>query len=61
MKTQVTIDDKLLSDARKASKIRDTDELIDEALRGYVRHMEVVAAIERLGGSVPDAELIERP
>jgi Arc/MetJ family transcription regulator len=55
MRTTLTVDDKLLADARALSGIQETSALIREALTLYIQR-ESARRLARLGGSQPDFE-----
>jgi len=55
MRTTLTIDDKLLADARDFSGIEDTPSLVREALKSLIER-EAARRLARLGGSAPDFE-----
>jgi Arc/MetJ family transcription regulator len=53
MRTTVTIDDKLLADAKELSGIQETSALVKQALRQLV-HREASRQLAAMGGSAPD-------
>lgn len=53
MRTTVTLDDKLLADAKELTGITETTAVIREALRSIV-HREASRRLAKLGGSEPD-------
>jgi Arc/MetJ family transcription regulator len=59
MRTTVTIDDKLLAEAREYTGIDETPKLIRKALESLVQR-EAARRIMRLGGSEPGLEYIPR-
>ncbi len=59
MRTTVTIDNKLLEDAKEFSGIEETSEVIRHALKRLVEH-EAAMRLARLGGSDPDAWVAPR-
>lgn len=54
MRTTVTIDDKLLADAKEFAGIEETSAVIKEALRIYVS-LEAGRRLALMGGSDPNA------
>lgn len=59
MRTTVTIDDKLLEDARAYTGIGETSALVREALRSLIAR-EAGRRLIAMGGSDPDAKDIPR-
>jgi len=59
MRTTVTLDDKLLEDARELSGVSETGPLIKAALEALIQR-EAALRLARLGGSAPDMEDIPR-
>jgi Arc/MetJ family transcription regulator len=55
MRTTVTIDDKLLADAKEFTGVRETPTLVRMALEALVQR-EAARRLARLGGSDPDAK-----
>ncbi|WP_267425872.1 type II toxin-antitoxin system VapB family antitoxin [Methylobacterium sp. GC_Met_2] len=54
MRTTITLDDKLVEDARRFTDIRNTSNLVHEALRALIQR-EVSRRINLLSGSDPKA------
>ena len=59
MRTTITIDDRLLEDARELTGQKDTGPLIRAALEALVQR-EAALRLARLGGSEPELEEIPR-
>jgi Arc/MetJ family transcription regulator len=59
MRTTVTIDDELLTTAKRYANIEETSALIREALTSYVQ-LEAGRRLARLGGSDPNAKAAPR-
>ncbi|MDM0003041.1 type II toxin-antitoxin system VapB family antitoxin [Variovorax sp. J22P240] len=59
MRTTVTLDDELLSQARTFTGIRENSALIQEALRTLVQR-EAALRLARLGGSAPNLKAAPR-
>lgn len=59
MRTTVTIDDKLLSDARELTGIHETSRLMREALKLLLAR-EAGRRLAAMGGSQPDLEYVPR-
>lgn len=55
MRTTVTIDDKLLEDAKEYTGVRETPTLVRIALEALVQR-EAARRLARLGGTDPDAK-----
>jgi Arc/MetJ family transcription regulator len=53
MRTTLTMDDELLSDAREATGLTETSAIVREALKALVER-EAARALARLGGTEPD-------
>ena len=59
MRTTVTIDDKLLADAKELTGITETSRLVREALKLLVAR-EAGRRLAAMGGSQPDLEYVPR-
>jgi len=59
MRTTVTLDDELLSQARTFTGIQENSALIQQALRSLVQR-EAARRLARLGGSAPHLEAAPR-
>ena len=59
MRTTVTIDDKLLSDAKELTGIMETSRLMGEALKLLLAR-EAGRRLAAMGGSQPDLEYVPR-
>ena len=59
MRTTVTIDDKLLSDAKELTGIQETSRLMREALEVLLAR-EAGRRLAAMGGSQPDLEYVPR-
>jgi Arc/MetJ family transcription regulator len=59
MRTTVTLDDELLSQARTFTGIQENSALIQQALRTLVQR-EAARRLARLGGSAPNLEAAPR-
>jgi hypothetical protein len=55
MNTTVVVDGKLLDQAREYSDAAENSELVQEALKAFIRR-EAARHLADLGGSMPDAE-----
>ncbi len=55
MRSTVTLDDRLLTEARELTGIRERSALLREALAALI-HLESSRRLARLGGSDPEAE-----
>ncbi|MGY5806411.1 type II toxin-antitoxin system VapB family antitoxin [Rhizobium sp. LEGMi198b] len=53
MRTTVTIDDKLLADAREVTELAETSAIVREALKALIER-EAARTLIRLGGTEPD-------
>ncbi|MDL2402330.1 type II toxin-antitoxin system VapB family antitoxin [Rhizobium mayense] len=53
MRTTVTIDDKLLADAREVTEMAETSAIVREALKALIER-EAFRTLIRLGGTEPD-------
>jgi len=59
MRTTVTLDDKLLEDARKLSGVQETGPLLKAALQALI-YRESALRLARLGGTQPNLKDIPR-
>ncbi|MGD9739766.1 MAG: type II toxin-antitoxin system VapB family antitoxin [Bauldia sp.] len=59
MRTTVTIDDRLVDDAREYTGIQENSALLNAALKALIER-EAAHRLARLGGSDPDATLPPR-
>ena len=59
MRTTVTLDDKLLADAKELTGIQETPALVRAALTSLVQR-EAARALSRLGGTMPGLKKIPR-
>jgi Arc/MetJ family transcription regulator len=59
MRTTVTLDDKLLEDARWLTGIEGTSELVNAGLKALVER-EAARRLARMGGTMPDLQPIPR-
>ncbi len=59
MRTTVTLEDKLVSEAQAYTGIQEKSALLREALKALVQR-EAAQRLRRLGGSAPDAQYIPR-
>ena len=59
MRTAVTIDDNLLAEARRLTGLKETTDLMREALRALIER-ESARRLARLGGSEPQLREIPR-
>jgi Arc/MetJ family transcription regulator len=59
MRTTVTIDDKLLADAKEYTGVRETPTLVRMALEALVQR-EAARRLARLGGTEPDLTIPPR-
>ncbi|MEH2475263.1 Arc/MetJ family transcription regulator [Nitrobacteraceae bacterium AZCC 2161] len=55
MNTTVVVDGELLNKAREYSSLQENSELVQEALRVFIRR-EAARRLAELGGTMPDAE-----
>lgn len=59
MRTTLTLDDDLLTEAQRLSGLQDRKRLIDEALKALIER-ESAKRLARLGGSEPHLEPVPR-
>ena len=55
MNTTVLVDDELLGRAREYSSLQENSELVEEALKAFIRRESARRLID-LGGTMPDAK-----
>lgn len=59
MRTTVNLDDKLLAEAERVSKIKERATLVNEGIRALIER-ESARRLARLGGSQPGLEVVSR-